>query len=180
LQDLAGEVVVVGLEPRRDRCGQVCCVPDDLLDRASGLQGDHVVGPHLKARDVHTAAVHLEVAVPDDLARLGPRGGKAKAIDDVVEARLEHAQKRLARDALGLGGLLVVVTELLLENAVVPTRLLLFAELQEVLRLLDAAPAMLTGRVAAALDGALFGQAALTFEEELHALAAALLALGTE
>jgi hypothetical protein len=32
--------------------------------------------------------------------------------------------------------------------------------------------------IAAALDGALLGEAALALEEELHALAAALLALG--
>jgi hypothetical protein len=38
LQDFAGEVVVVGLEPRRDRRGQVCCIADDLLDRASALE----------------------------------------------------------------------------------------------------------------------------------------------
>jgi len=171
---------VVRLEPRRDRRGQVCCVPDDLFDRASGLQGDHVVGPHLEARDVHAAAVHLEVAVADDLARLGPRGCETKAVNDVVEAGLEHAQERLARDALGLGGLLVVVAELLLENAVVAAGLLLLAELQEVLRLLDPTAAVLTRRVAAALDSALLGQAALALQEELHAFPAALLALGAE
>src|SRR6185503_15996144 len=109
------------------------------------------VGPHLVARDVHAAAVHLEMAVADDLAGLGARGREAEAVDDVVEARLEHAQERLARDARGLGGLLVVVAELLLENAVVAASLLLLAELQEVLRLLDAAAAVLSRRVAPAL-----------------------------
>jgi hypothetical protein len=39
---------------------------------------------------------------------------------------------------------------------------------------------VLSRRVAAALDGAFLRQAALALEEELHALAAAELALGTE
>src|SRR6185503_9547452 len=138
------------------------------------------VGPHLVARDVDAAAVHLEMAVADDLAGLGARGREAEAVDDVVEARLEHAQQRLARDARRLGRFLVVVADLLLEDAVVAARLLLLTQLEEVLRLLDPAAAVLTRRVAAALDGALLGQAALALQEELHAFPAALLALGAE
>src|SRR5204863_7874003 len=42
----------------------------------------------------------------------------------------------------------------------------------------DPASAMLARRITAALDRALLGQAALALQEELHALAAALLALG--
>src|SRR6266508_2142949 len=56
-------------------------------------------------------------------------------------------------------------------------RLLLFTELEQVLGLLDAAAAVLARRIAAPLDRALLGQAALPLEEELHALSAALLAL---
>src|SRR4030095_9775310 len=68
----------------------------------------------------------------------------------------------------------------LLEQAVVAARLLLLAKLEQVLGLLDAAAAVLTRRVRAALDRALLGQTALTLEEELHALAAAVAALGAE
>ena len=71
----------------------------------------------------------------------------------------------------------VVGAELGLEQAVVPARLLLLAQLEQVLGLLDAAAAVLARRVAAALDGALLCEAALALEEELHPLAAALLAL---
>src|SRR4029453_15978737 len=56
--------------------------------------------------------------------------------------------------------------------------LLLLAQLQQVLGLLDPAAAVLARRIRAALDRALLGQAALTLQEELHALPAALLALG--
>src|SRR5205085_4040896 len=98
-------------------------------------------------------------------------------IDDVVEPRLEHPQQLLAGHARALGRLRVVGTELLLEQAVVAPRLLLLAQLQQVLGLLDAAAAVLARRIRTPLDRALLGQAALALEEQLHALAAALLAL---
>src|SRR6185436_19139265 len=99
-------------------------------------------------------------------------------VDHVVEAHLEHPQQVLARDPGPARGLLVVRAELLLQHAVVAAGLLLLAQLQEVLGLLGAAAPVLSGRVRAALDGALLRQAALALEEELHALATALLALG--
>src|SRR5439155_2097811 len=100
--------------------------------------------------------------------------------DDVVEAGLEHPQQLLARHAGALGRLLVVVAELLLEQAVVAARLLLFTQLQQVLALLDAAAAVLARRIRATLDRALLRQAPLALEEELHPLAAADAALRTQ
>jgi hypothetical protein len=117
------------------------------------------------------------VAVPHELPGLGARSGEPEPVDDVVEAGLEEAEQVLTRDALLPRGLLVIGAELLLEHSVVAAHLLLLAQLDEVLGLLDAPAAVLTWRVAAALDGALLGQAALALEEELHALAAALPAL---
>ena len=58
-----------------------------------------------------------------------------------------------------------------------PARLLLLSQLDSVLRPRARARAMLAGRVGAPLDAALLGQAALALQEELLALAAALLAL---
>src|SRR5204862_8281255 len=104
------------------------------------------------------------------------RGGEAEAVDDVVEPRLEHPQQLLAGDPRALRGLRVVGAELLLEQAVVAARLLLLAKLEQVLRLLDPAAAVLARRIAAAFDRALLRQAALALEEELHALATAELA----
>src|SRR4051794_12285659 len=177
LQDLAGQAFVVGLEPRCDGRRQVGRVADDLLRGRAGLHRDHVVGLHLVARDVDPATVDGEVAVTDELARLRARGGEAEAVDDVVEPRLEHPQQVLAGDAALAGGLLVVRAELLLEQAVVAARLLLLAQLEQVLALLDPAAAVLARRVAPALDRALLGQAPLALEEELHALPAAVPAL---
>src|SRR5215208_7274175 len=87
------------------------------------------------------------------------------------EAALEDAQQVLARDAGLARGLGVVGAELLLQHAVVPAGLLLLTQLHAVLGLLLPPAAVLAGRVGAALDAALVGQAALALEEQLLALA---------
>src|SRR5215207_9385292 len=106
------------------------------------------------------------------------RAWRREADEHVVEARLEQPQQVLAGHAGLPAGLVVVVAELLLEHAVIPPRLLLLAQLQPVLRLPRPAAAVVARRVVAPLDAALVRQAALALQEELHALAAALLALG--
>src|SRR4051812_11715555 len=99
-QDLCGQCVVIGLQPRRNRRGQ-------LGRRADGVRGarvrpdrDHVIWTDLVAGDVHSTAVDVPVAVADELACLAPRGGKAEANEHVVEASLEETQKIVARDSL--------------------------------------------------------------------------------
>src|ERR671930_1363270 len=180
LEDLPGEAVVVGLEPRRDGRREVGGVADHRLGGAAWSDGDDVVRLDLVARDVHAAAVHVEVPVPHELARLRARDREAEPVDDVVEPGLEHPQQGLAGDARALRRLRVVGAELVLEQAVVAARLLLLAQLEQVLGLLDAAAAVLARRIAASLDGALLREAALALQEELHALPAADAALGTE
>src|SRR5690349_17753148 len=53
LENLSGQPVVVGLQPRGDRGGQVGRVAHRLLGGTAGLDRDHVVGLDLIARDVH-------------------------------------------------------------------------------------------------------------------------------
>src|SRR5216110_3251754 len=53
LEHLAREPVVVGLQPRRHRRGEVGRVADDLLGRAALAKRDHVVGAHLVARNIY-------------------------------------------------------------------------------------------------------------------------------
>src|SRR3954451_7949630 len=113
----------------------------------------------------------------DQLACLAPRGREAESHEHVVKACFQQAQQVLAGDARRAAGLGVVAAELLLEHAVEAARLLLLAQLKPVLGLLLAAPAVVARRIRAALDAALVGEAALALEEELHALAPALLAL---
>src|SRR3954454_9458836 len=176
-EHLGGERVMVGLEPRRDLCGQLGGVADERLRGGAGLDGDDVAVTHLIAGDVHAPAVDRPMAVADQLAGLAGRGREAQAHEDVVQARLQHLKEVLARDAGLIGGLLVVVAELLLEHAVVAARLLLLAQLHAVLGLLLAPAAVIARRVRPALDAALVGQAALAFQKELLPLPAALLAL---
>src|SRR4029077_18792137 len=45
------------------------------------------------ARDIDLVTLHVNVAVKHELARLGPRGAKPHAVDDVVETALEHDDK---------------------------------------------------------------------------------------
>src|SRR5207244_9751407 len=153
---------------------------DHLLRRGARRDGHDVVGPHLVARDVDPPTVDLEMAVADELPGLCARGRKAEPVDDVVQPGLEHPQQLLARHAGALGRLLVIGAELLLEQAVVAARLLLLAQLQQVLALLDAAAAVFARRIRAALDRALLRQAPLALEEQLHPLAAADAALRSD
>src|SRR3954469_12376974 len=178
-QHLRRKSVVIGLEPCGYRGHEVRCGPDGLLGRRGGLDGDDVVRPDLGARHVHAPAIHGPMTVQDELARLAPGGSEAEANEHVVEPRLQQPQKILAGDTGLAARLLVVVGELPLEHAVVAAGLLLFAQLGPVLGLLLAATAVVARRVGASLDAALVGEAALALEEELHALAPALLALSS-
>src|SRR6476469_1782215 len=124
LEHGAGEAVVIGLEPGGHGSREVGRIADELLDGASLTKGDDVVRPDAVARDVHPATVHLEVAVPHELPCLRTGTGEAEAVDDVVEARLEHPQEVLARSAEATRGLLVGRAELALEEPVVAACLL--------------------------------------------------------
>src|SRR5688572_1062920 len=136
--------------------------------------GDHVARLHRERRDVHLAAVHREVTVANQLARLGARGRQAQTVGDVVEPALQQLQQRLAGDPAGPLGLLEVAAELVLEDAVDTLDLLLLAKLHAVAgQLLLPRLAMLPGSEVALLDRAFLGIAALSLQEELHAFAAA-------
>src|SRR6266498_2210956 len=90
-----------------------------------------------------------------ELACLVTRAPEAGAVHHVVQAGLQELQEGLAGHALALGGLLVVAVELPLEHPVDAPRLLLLAQLHEVLRLLGAAAAVLAGRIGTPLHRAL-------------------------
>src|SRR5512142_1817497 len=173
--DRALEPTLVQLEPGRHAAAV------DRLERLADahhlarplLELDLVPGPAQVAGDVHLAAVHLEVAVADQLARLVAGVGEAQAEDHVVEPQLQRLEQVLAGLALGGGGVLVGVAEAGLEHAVHPLHLLLLAELDPVLGELGSPLAVLAGRIRAALDGALVGVAPIALQIHLEVLAAA-------
>src|SRR5215212_1912537 len=141
------------------------------------LDADGVAGLDLERRDIDLAPVDLDVPVVDELARLAPRGGEARAVDRVVEPALKQAQEVLARDALHARRALEVVTELPFEHEVDALDLLLLAKLQPVaLQRLAAAHrvAVLSGRLRAALlNRARRLEAAVALQKQFRAFAAA-------
>jgi hypothetical protein len=91
---------------------------------------------YLIACDIDAGSVHENVAVVDHLA--GGLAGVAEtcAVADVVETALKKLQHDNTRDTTAAGCLLVVSAELLLEDAVLETELLLFTESDGIFRLL--------------------------------------------
>src|SRR3954462_5816663 len=169
------------LEPRRDRTGaglRLGELEGDHLDRLGG-DLDDVVGAHPVGRDVHLAAIDLDVAVPHQLAGHVPGLGEAGPVHNVVQTRLEDLQQDLTGLARLLVRLFVVTAELLLQHAVDAAGLLLLAQLQPGLAGLAATPAVLARRVGPDLDRALGGLARAALEEQLHLLAPAHAAVGS-
>src|SRR5206468_4801139 len=117
-------------------------------------------------------AVHGDVAVGHELACLRARLREAGAVHGVVEAGLEVDEERLARGAGHFGGAVERVLHLALEHAVHAPRLLLLTKLKREVAHLTAALLVHARRGRPLLEGAL-GEALLSLEEELHALAAA-------
>src|SRR5579884_1021209 len=175
LTDGDGEAAFAGFEPRRDlTVERVHVVADD--DHLLGLllQRHHVAHPGPVARDRHPAPVDLHEAVAHELASLVPAGPPPGAEGDVVEPELEHPQQVLSGDSRLARRLLVEVDELLLEQPVDAARLLLLAQLHQVLRALThPVPAVLTRRIRAPLDRALHRVALGALQVQLHLLPAA-------
>src|SRR5262245_22367513 len=121
----------------------------ELLGRFLDLH--HVADLHAEARDVDAPAVHLDVAVVDELARGENRRHELRAEHDGVEPALEQPDHVGARVALHADRLRVDAAELPLGNvAVVAAQLLAVVG-----ELALAALAVLARTVFALVDGAL-------------------------
>src|SRR6202043_1602069 len=107
--------------------------------------------------DVDLAAVHLDVAVVDELACREHGGDELGAVHHGIEAALQQADQLFAGVALQAAGFDIDAVELALGDVgVIAFQLLLGAELHaEVGELALAALAMLAGAVFSALHGAL-------------------------
>src|SRR2546422_4547777 len=138
-----------------------------------------VARPDAIRRDIQGAAVHLDVAVPHQLARLPARHGKAHPIDEIIEAAFQCDEQRLTGHAGLLEHVIENVPELPLREPVDPLDLLFLAQLALIVRRLAPPPrrlTMLAWRVGAPLHRALLGETARPFEEQLRPLATAQLA----
>src|SRR5262249_51158254 len=121
------------------------------------LDLDAVADLELVAADVDAAAVHLDMAVVDELARGEHGRHELGAVDDRVETALQQADQVLASVALHAAGLDIDAVELALADVgVIPLQLLLGAQLHaEVRKLALAALAVLARAVFPAVHGAL-------------------------
>src|SRR5919198_911981 len=128
------------------------------VDEVLGLVGqlDGVLGPDLGARDVDPAAVHLDMAVADELAGLPLGQREPEAQDHGVQAGLELAEQLLARDPGLSVGPVVVAAHLPLADPVDVAELLLLEQPDLVLG--EAlAPVPVLARWIGALDGRAIG-----------------------
>src|SRR5438105_9540249 len=146
-----------------ERPGQLLRVDDDPRRKANLLgQLERILNAELRLRllgrgyDVTRAqqcrrnvlhlSVHHDRAVRDELTRLGACRSQSHPVDDVVETGFEKLQKIGAGGALALRRFREIALELPFEHAVDPPQLLLFAQLQSIVRRARARPhAVLAG-----------------------------------
>ena len=107
------------------------------------------------------------------LPGLGTGVGEAKTVDDIVQAAFEESEQVRTGYALRHIGTDEIAVELLFQNAIHTTHLLLFTQLGRIVAQLFTGAAMLTGRSLAAVKGALVGKATIALQQELRALATA-------
>src|SRR5262249_35063379 len=121
------------------------------------LDLDRIADLETHAGDIGAAAVHLDVAVIDELARGEHGRHELGAIDDRVETALGQTDQIGAAVALDPDRLLIDAAELLLGNiGVIAFQLLLGAQLHAIVgELALAALAVLARAVFAFVDGAL-------------------------
>ena len=117
-----------------------------------------------------------EVAVLDQLPRLGPGVREVHAEYDVIEPALQKLDEVVAGDALHPLGLFEITAELPLQDAVETPDLLLFPQLSRVLRELDPPLAVLPRRIASPDDRAFIRITPLRLQEQLGAFPSAELA----
>src|SRR5687768_15840934 len=157
IRDRTAELIRLELEPLGNAAsgGRLDGLADLIVLAALFPHLNHVALADLIGGDVDLLAVDLDVAVADELPRLGAGGCEAEGVDHVVEPELELAEQVVTGDAGARGRAVEVDPELILEQAVNALDLLFLAKLDTVSEHLGTAASVLAGRVIAALDGAL-------------------------
>jgi hypothetical protein len=146
-------LVDIHLEPVRNQTAlSVNGVLDDDQVLASIFHGDLVARFDLIGRDIDLFAIDTKMAVVDKLTGLGPRGSETRTPNNVVETLLQNFKEAVTRDSVPTRCLFVIKLELLLEYAVHGAKLLLLAELYQVVALANATTTVLTRRIGATLD----------------------------
>ena len=132
-----------------------------------------------KGGNVHGTAINTEMSMSDKLASLRTARGEPHAVHHIVQTLFQHPEHLLTGDTFLTHGFFIKVAELTLQNAVVTPCFLLLAKLQTVSNQLGFLIfAVLSRSKIALFDRALLTVAALAFQKQLHALAAAKPAYG--
>ncbi len=92
------------------------CVLDRLHLARGGTDRNNHAWADEERPSVHFFAIHLDVAVGDELLRAKDGRGKAEPVNYVVQTALEHLEEEVSSVALLLQSFSVVVHELLLAD----------------------------------------------------------------
>jgi hypothetical protein len=95
-QDAPAELVMVGLQPSRDRGDEGGRIAHGSFDGRAVSERDRLAGGDLIARNVDPPPVDGDVPVDDELPGLGARGGQTEAHEHVVKPQLEQPEKVVA------------------------------------------------------------------------------------
>ena len=135
LADCALERLFIDINPLG--CKSAGCNLKNILESLDALgflsDLDHITGFDDVGRNVHDPAVDSDMLMSDNLTCLTACAGKAHAENDIVQAALKHGHKVFTGHALHPVGLVIVVAERLLKNAVDEFGFLLLAQLHAVL-----------------------------------------------
>lgn len=80
---------MLGREPGGNAADELGRLADERLDATARLEGDEVARPDPAGGAVDRAAVYLDMAVHEELPRLGAGRGKPEPVEDTVEPELE-------------------------------------------------------------------------------------------
>src|SRR5450631_116402 len=170
-----------GFNPGRHRAFAGLCAGDNErrhLHRLAANLDDIVLG-HPEAGDVNLVSVDHEMAMPNQLTGHVTGGRETCAVHNVVQPGLQDAEQILAGLAGATVRLGVVTTELLLQDAIDASGLLLLTHLKQVLAVLGPCTAVHTRGIRAKLDRALRGVALGSLEVQLGLLTTTAPAVGT-
>src|SRR3990170_998458 len=173
--DRTAEVLPVQLQPGRDPLAdhRIQRLVDGRVLAALFQELDPVPGADEEGRNIHLAPPHQEMAVPDHLAALPPGHREPELVDDVVQTALQKDQQIIAGLALHPIRFFENIPELLFQEPVDPLGLLLLPQLNAIIAVLGTSLTVLAGGISPPLDGALVGEATVSFQVEFDTLSPA-------
>ena len=169
--DLTGKGVLITVEPLGGSNESIIFLQllEEVVGNALLANSHHIASLHQVAGNIDAVAVDSKVAMVHQLASLATGVSKAQTVHDVIQAALHGGQQHLTGVAASTSGLVVVITELLLLNAINKLDLLLLGQLSSVLRLLSSslAAGVLVGSLVVTHCGRRNAQGSATLENRL-------------